>query len=334
VELVGYVITFGSVSRRRDHEEVVSPRILDRSLREHEPLRLLINHDAQKQVASLEDGTLQLVVDHIGVRAIVSVPEADTPGRREVADALRVGAIRGGSFRFARLHTRWDLDRSIPRVEILDAVVKELSVILAPAVPAYASTWAGALSAAMAARWRAIDSHVWYRPRWPVEVTPDLTITRERPSRRRMMQVDALCNVDPDWSTVQRLREQHPSARIIDFKYRRSVRSLEAVQRRRAAAIHPKEKPMHNVDATPELEHATIGGRREPARRALRAIERAIVGLEAGTPGSTRDITSWKVRMLPEGEAIAVPTPDRTTPARGRLTVAEARRRMARRMGV
>ena len=87
MKLSGYLIVFGATFRRRFHEEVVSPTILDRSLRERAPLQLLINHDAQKPVASVEDGTLRLVV------ARATLPERRRNGREVLAAAEHLAAL-------------------------------------------------------------------------------------------------------------------------------------------------------------------------------------------------------------------------------------------------
>jgi hypothetical protein len=85
---------------------------------------------------------------------------------------------------------------------------------------------------------------------------------------------------------------------------------------------------MHN-NADPE--RADLVGR-VTARQRFEAIQRTIADLETRSPGCTRGVTTWKLKDLPSGELVGVPASDRATPARGRLTVAEAARRTAARL--
>jgi HK97 family phage prohead protease len=182
--IVGYPVVFHSpYSPTPGVEEVIAPSVLERALREHANVRCLLNHDTSEQVACLDDGTLRLTVDPLGVRAELDVDDS-TPARRELLAALDADKIAGGSFAWTMLRNRWHLDRSPVLVEVVDAIVHEVSIILAPKAPRYATTWAVESGPRMQARWRQLDQQRvrFGRPARPAERAADLTLTLPRPN--------------------------------------------------------------------------------------------------------------------------------------------------------
>jgi HK97 family phage prohead protease len=236
MRLLGYPIVFGAAyNPAPDVEEVIAPCVLERALREHENIKLLVNHDAKKQVASLDDGTLRLQVEPHGVRAEFDVP--DSPAGRELKAALDAGAICGGSFGWTPLKNRWLLNRSPIRVEVRDAIVHEVSIILAPKRPRYRDTWAAALGPGLAARYRQLDLQRarFGPPSRAAEPAADLVLTLRRPSYGWFEPLMRLFvdQMAPEWKEVQAAARQHPHAKIIDVVYRRSLKSYQEVMRRR-----------------------------------------------------------------------------------------------------
>jgi HK97 family phage prohead protease len=238
MRLSGYPIVFASpYSPARGVEEVVGRRVLEHSLREHANVKCLLNHDAAKQVASLDDGSLRLLVDSLGVRAEVDVDDS-TAATRELLAALDAGTIRGGSFGWTMLRNRWHLDRSPVRVEVTDALVHEVSVILAPHRPRYAGTWAGALGPGMAKLYHHLDqqrARCVSRLSAP-EPAADLVLTLKPNSYGMWAPLMRLLEdqTAPEWKAVQEASRQHPSAKIIDVRYARTVKSCQEVVHRRS----------------------------------------------------------------------------------------------------
>ena len=54
----------------------------------------------------------------------------------------------GGSFGWTMLRKCWHLDRSPVRVEVVDALVREVAIVTAPHCPRYKATWVAELGAA------------------------------------------------------------------------------------------------------------------------------------------------------------------------------------------
>jgi HK97 family phage prohead protease len=237
VKILGYPILFASpYTPTAGVEEVISPRVLEYSLRERANIQCLLNHDKLKPVAALDDGSLRLTVESAGVRAEVGVDDS-TPARRELLAALDAGTIRGGSFGWTMLRNRWHLDRSPVRVEVVDALVREVTIVTAPHSPRYKATWAAELGPCMESLYRRLDQQrirCGARASDP-EPAADLVLTLEPPSYGMWGPVMRLLedHVEPEWRAVREAARRNPRARIIDVRYARTLKSCEEVMRRR-----------------------------------------------------------------------------------------------------
>lgn len=239
VKLIGYPVLFATpYSPAPGVEEVISPRVMERSLREHANIKCLLNHDAAKEVACLDDGTLRLQMGPDGVRIEIDVAD-DTAPRRDLLAALDAGTIRGGSFGWTMLRNRWHLGRTPVRVEVIEALVSETSIIIAPHTPRFAGTWVRALGPQMLALHRHLE---WQRarctaapPQVVAELAPDLVLTLPRPSYGRWGPLIRMLEdqMAPEWRAVQAATLTHPHAKTIDVRYARSVKSAHDAMRRR-----------------------------------------------------------------------------------------------------
>ena len=251
--LIGYPIVFDvPYSPIPGFEEVIAPSVLERALRERENIELILNHDRKKQVACTDDGTLRLQVDAHGVRAEIDIP--DSPAGRELLAALDGGTIRGGSFGWTPLRNRWHLDRRPVRASVVDAVVHELSIIISPKQPRYASTWATALGPKMHALYRRLDGQRarFAPPARAAEPPADLVLELRRQSFGMWTPLMRLFvdQMVPEWREVHEAARRHPTAKTIDVVYRRTLRSLQEVMRRRFPQLAAESK---SVGAPPPM---------------------------------------------------------------------------------
>lgn len=328
--VIGYPVLFGvPYSPAPGVEETISPRIMERSLGERANVKCLLNHDKAKPVACVDDGTLRLLVDSLGVRAEVDVGD-DTPADRELLAALDAGTIRGGSFGWTMLRNRWHLDRSPVRSEVVDALVSEVSIILAPKSPRYRDTWAAALGPGMSKLYRRLDqqrARCGSRACAP-EPAADLVLTLPRPSWGRWAPLMRLLqdHTATEWKAVQVAAGQHPNAKIIDVRYARTLASCRDVLRRRfpQPAADPKTATAPAPGSRPRSQ--TTPGGTKPMSVEHEEWERR------PAPGSTTARASDFAAARRSFEKAKREHEGRQRRPRG-LTIAAAEAKMARSMG-
>jgi hypothetical protein len=279
-------------------------------------------------VASLDDGSMRLLVDALGVRAEVDVDDS-TPARRELLAALDAGTIRGGSFGWVMLRNRWHLDRLPVRVEVIDALVHEISFITAPHSPRYRDTWAGALGPGMAKLYHRLDqqrARCMSRACAP-EPAADLVLTLKpnfygmwAPIMRLLEDQTA-----PEWKAVQEAARCHPDVRTIDVRYLRTVRSCEEVVRRRfpppvvvapAPSPPPSSAPRGERPMAKPSSPESVWNEGELERRPAMGY-----GRPSDTAAALRGLAKHRAEHAARQRAQRRPS---------ELTIVEAKRRMAR----
>lgn len=131
---VGYAAKFNSRSENLGgFVETIMPGAFKRSLRSRNDVKLLVNHDAGRVLASTRAGTLRLKEDSVGLRVEADLP--NTTDGRDMAELLRRGDLSSMSFGFSVIKDSWSSDgteRSLESVRLF-----ETSIV---AFPAYQAT--------------------------------------------------------------------------------------------------------------------------------------------------------------------------------------------------
>jgi HK97 family phage prohead protease len=131
----GYAAVFNSDSSPLPFIERIAPGAFARSLKSRNDIKLLWNHDTGIVLGSTRAGTLRLMEDSFGLKAIASLP--DTQAGRDAAVLLKRGDVSAMSFGFTvpQGGDSWDKSgnvRTLNRVSL-----HEVSLV---AFPAYSST--------------------------------------------------------------------------------------------------------------------------------------------------------------------------------------------------
>ena len=131
---VGYAAKFNSPSEDLGgFVETIEPGAFRRSLRSRNDVKLLVNHDTGRVLASSRSGTLRLQEDEVGLRVEASLP--NTSDGRDMAELLKRGDLNKMSFGFAVQKDAWNnemTERTLKSVRLF-----EVSIV---AFPAYNAT--------------------------------------------------------------------------------------------------------------------------------------------------------------------------------------------------
>jgi HK97 family phage prohead protease len=114
--------------------ETIDPHAFDRSIKEGDDVRVLVNHDTTKVLGRTASGTATLRVDDVGLWASAEINEADTDATNEAARMER-GDVTGASFGFEIRNIEREYDQSkgtIHRI-LKDVRLYEVSVCTFPA---------------------------------------------------------------------------------------------------------------------------------------------------------------------------------------------------------
>lgn len=137
LEISGYVNAIDRYSKelygsKGKFIEKVAPTVFQRALEKARNVDMLLNHDVRRKLASIEERTLALKEDNIGLhaRAVIS----DT----EVIEEARCGNLKGWSFGFRALRDSWEDDGSVAKRTLEDIDLMEVSLLTIE--PAYIAT--------------------------------------------------------------------------------------------------------------------------------------------------------------------------------------------------
>ena len=149
---VGYAAKFNSPSEDLGgFVETIEPGAFRRSLRSRNDVKLLVNHDTGRVLASSRSGTLRLQEDEVGLRVEASLP--NTSDGRDMAELLKRGDLNKMSFGFSVQKDSWNnemTERTLKSVRLF-----EVSIV---AFPAYAATEAMVRSLDKAAKRASVDA--------------------------------------------------------------------------------------------------------------------------------------------------------------------------------
>ena len=115
--------------------EKIKAGAFQRSLDKNPNVDLLLNHNSNKRLGSIEQGNLKLFEDNIGLRAICTVFDGD------VIEKAKNNQLRGWSFGFFSKKDNWQLrenQHDIRTVEELDLF--EVTIVDNTRTPAYIAT--------------------------------------------------------------------------------------------------------------------------------------------------------------------------------------------------
>jgi len=138
-KLVGYAAVFDSQSEDLGGVvELIRPGAFTRTLSDGHDVKALIDHDASRLIGRTKNGTLRLEQDERGLRFEITPP--DTTAVRDLLTQVRGGFLDGCSFAFrvSKDGQRFSYAGPIPRRELLDVELREISVGVA--FPAYPDT--------------------------------------------------------------------------------------------------------------------------------------------------------------------------------------------------
>jgi HK97 family phage prohead protease len=127
---IGYAAKFNSRSEDLGgFVETIQPGAFGRSLRSRNDVKLLVNHDTGRVLASSRAKTLRLYEDQIGLRVEADLP--NTTDGRDMAELLRRGDLNKMSFGFSVQKDSWNnemTERTLKSVRLF-----EVSIVSFPA---------------------------------------------------------------------------------------------------------------------------------------------------------------------------------------------------------
>lgn len=166
---VGYAAKFNSRSENLGgFTETIEPGAFSRSLKSRNDVKLLVNHDTGRVLASSRARTMRLVEDNIGLRVEADLP--NTTDGRDMAELLKRGDLSSMSFGFNVIKDSWNAEgdqRTLKSVRLF-----EVSIV---AFPAYQSTEASVRGLDKVAQRTSVDPDALADVMLKIEEGSDLT---------------------------------------------------------------------------------------------------------------------------------------------------------------
>lgn len=137
VSITGYVNAVDRYSRPLTSKilgrfiEKIVPKAFSKSLERRSDVKLLLNHDKNRELGSTTTGTVKLTEDNIGLRAEVEITDP------EVVEKAKSGKLRGWSFGFKALSQKLGESDGMTTRAIDDLELKEVSLIDDQMLPCY-----------------------------------------------------------------------------------------------------------------------------------------------------------------------------------------------------
>lgn len=111
--------------------ERVKSGAFKRSLERNKDVHILLNHDWNRDLGSIEQGNLELTEDNIGLHARAEITDAD------VVKKARNGELVGWSFGFFDRDVDTSYEHNMPTRDIKDLDLAEVSILDSTKIPAY-----------------------------------------------------------------------------------------------------------------------------------------------------------------------------------------------------
>ena len=139
VHIEGYVNAVERLSkpiteRLGTFRERIMAGAFKKALARAEDVRILENHDMDRDLGGIKDGNLKLEEDSIGLRASTDIYDA-----RAIEDA-KAGNLVGWSFGFYPLESKDTSENGMPIKEVYDMELVEVSLLNREHIPAYDGT--------------------------------------------------------------------------------------------------------------------------------------------------------------------------------------------------
>jgi hypothetical protein len=140
VEIEGYVNAVERKSkplwsRMGQFIERICKGAFKRALGRNDNVRILLNHDPERDLGGTKDGNLELEEDAIGLRARAIIKD------KEVIEKARAGKLVGWSFGFYDREVELKRDEDgFPLRDVLDLDLEEVSILDDTTTPAYDGT--------------------------------------------------------------------------------------------------------------------------------------------------------------------------------------------------
>lgn len=162
-------------SRLGQFVERICKGAFDKALKRADDVRILLNHDWQRDLGGIKDGTLELYEDAIGLRAKATITD------KEVIEDARKGNLRGWSFGFVDRAVDNGTEKGLPLREVKDLDLYEVSLINRKAIPAYDGTLVCVRSA---------EGDTGLNVAEITEATPQLEVVEERAEEKPEIKTD------------------------------------------------------------------------------------------------------------------------------------------------
>lgn len=139
VEIEGYVNAVERLSKPLNDRlgkfvERIKVGAFKSALERAEDVRILLNHDWQKDLGGIKDGNLQLNEDAIGLHARATITD------RDVVEMAKRGDLRGWSFGFTDRDVEQGTENGLTVRNVKDMDLYEVSLINRARIPAYDGT--------------------------------------------------------------------------------------------------------------------------------------------------------------------------------------------------
>lgn len=105
-----------------------------KALNRNDDVKILLNHDWERELGSTKKGNLKLEEDNIGLRARATITDP------EVIEKARNGDLVGWSFGFTDREVENTIERGIPYRAVKDLDLQEVSILDRTKTPAYDGT--------------------------------------------------------------------------------------------------------------------------------------------------------------------------------------------------
>lgn len=139
VEIEGYVNAIERrskplSSRRGKFVERMCKGVFQKALKRNSDIRLLLNHDWNRDLGGTKDGTLELTEDNIGLRVKAKITDPD------VVQKARNNDLVGWSFGFEDREVDEHDENGMPTRDVKDIDLHEVSILDRTKTPAYEGT--------------------------------------------------------------------------------------------------------------------------------------------------------------------------------------------------
>lgn len=114
--------------------ERIKSGVFKKALKKNDNVKVLLNHDEKRQVATTKDGSAKLEEDNIGLRAEVTIKDA------EVIEKARANKLVGWSFGFYPVDDILGTENGMDARTITDLDLVEVSILDDEHTPAYYGT--------------------------------------------------------------------------------------------------------------------------------------------------------------------------------------------------